>query len=180
MTTATPKGNDLFADSFEIYLGKPKLSPQFQKYPTSPDYAVCGTVVGSDQFSVTLQIPPFGTRRILLDDKALDRIKVYIPNADYVEAGATVDLEGIMRGKKFSPQKVTVKIAKPLTVEQAFSKKRIDATAKADPSAKGADKEGMKAATAKPKPVAKGKKGKNGGDAADPFGFQASDPKKKK
>lgn len=179
VTTASMMKNEFYADSFDVYI-RTKMAPQFQKHPTTNDYNVCGVIVASDQLSVTLQIAPLGNRRILLDSNALDRIKVYLPNADYVEAGSTVDMEGVIRGKKFSPTKVTVRLAKPLSVEQAFSKKRPDA-AKTESATKDkdSDKEMPAKGTTKAKNV-RGKKGANNPQTPDPFGFNNNNDTGKK
>lgn len=169
-TTATVTGKALYASSFDVYV-KAKMAPHYEQNPRTKDISICGQVTAADPGSITLASPR-GPLRILLDDRALENIHVFLTTPDAIEAGAEAEIEGVTRGKKFVPQKVIVKLDKPLTAEQAFSRKKIDhSTSKSDPAAKEPAEPG---AAVKPKPVPRGKK--NVGPAQnpeepDPFGI---------
>lgn len=178
-TSARKQGNAWYAEGFQVHV-KSKLAPGIAKDPrgTGSEFDVCGMLVGYDKNAVTISVGQAPPLRILLDNNALDRIKVSMSTSDFAEVGSEVDMEGIVKGKKFIPSKVVVKLEKTISADQAFSKKRIDH--KADAAGKGVAAKtndgDAKPAEAKGKEV-KGKvapRGKKGAvDMANPDPFNA-------
>lgn len=177
-TTARKERDSYYADNFLIYV-KANLTPYARKDPRSNEWEICGTIVAYDRGTVTISGGAQGVVRVMLDNKALDNIKVAIANPDYVEEGSEVELEGVMRGKKFMPSKVMVKLDRAIPADQAFSKKKVE------PLNKGAapkEKEADVKSEPKGKPVPRGKKQADAQALPnpDPFGVLSGDNAKGK
>lgn len=173
-TTARKERESYYADNFLVHV-KANLSPYARKDPRTNDWEICGTLVAYDKNAVTISGGAQGVVRVMLDNKALDNIKVAIASPDYVEEGSEVELEGVMRGKKFMPSKVMVKLDRMIPADQAFSKKKVEPLNKGT-ATKEKEADG-KSAEPKGKPAPRGKKQADAQPLPnpDPFGVLSGD-----
>ncbi|MSR57122.1 MAG: hypothetical protein EXS05_05560 [Planctomycetaceae bacterium] len=153
--------NALFGYRFMVHLGNaPPV--QLRPDPGSADvYHLCGQVVSADDESVTLS---FGnaakTQKVMFEEGRLLEITVSSNDLDLIVEGSEIEMEGITRGTKFTPQRATVKLEKPLQADEVF----------------GADKDGRKAAKSKSAGTAKGGKKSDKGKQDEPAGGEVVDP----
>jgi hypothetical protein len=157
--------NELFGHQFTLHVGNP---PPFsvKREPGGGDwYHVCGQVVAMDDKSVTLNFGASGgTQKLTFEEGTEPEVTVISNDPDLVVEGSKVELEGMTRGSKFIPSKVTVTLEKPLTIDdlQAASNDKKASKTKGAATAKGGKKP-AKAKTDEPEGIPTE-------DTADPFG----------
>jgi hypothetical protein len=135
-----------------VYLGTNLPSPQVTQDPNAKDlYEVTGQVQGFEADKLTVNFGPSGGVKEL-NLEAGYSVEVQSNDPQVAKPGATVEVEGIARGKTFNLQKVTVTVEEPLKGDEVFADDKDE-------------KPGAKGKAAKPAP-----KGKT--DAAD----KAADP----
>lgn len=137
--------NLLFCSRYTVHVGTnppPLLRPE---QGSEEIYHVSGQVVAIDDNSVTLNVGnPKQTQKIAFEVGAPLDIAVSMADLDLIVEGSEIELEGVSRGTKFTPQKATVKLAQPLTAAEVFGAEK----GKAD-KAKSAGKSGKKPSKAK-------------------------------
>jgi hypothetical protein len=158
--------NELFGSRFTIHIGKAP-APQCGPDPAATDvFMISGQIVGIAPDGMTVNCGEAGNRRVMFEQGVPLDITINSTDADLIGEGARIEMEGMTRGGKFVPAKVTVNLDKSLTGEDLHpgSDKKAAAKAKQAATAKGA-----------PKKAAKGTKADEGAgepiDAgSDPFG----------
>jgi hypothetical protein len=158
--------NELFGHEFIRYVGVgnapfPGLK---QKQGAADWYQICGVVASIDDKSVTLNLGPAGGMKKVSFEEGMElEVTVNANDPDLVAVGSKVELEGITRGTRFTPSKLTVTLEKPLTADdlQAAGNDKKSSKAKAS-SARGGKKAG-KSKTGEPADA-------SADTPADPFG----------
>lgn len=152
--------NELFGRQFTVHLGA--APPPHVKPDTTANevFHVAGQVMAATENSLTMNFGAAGTKKVTFEEGASVEVMINSNDPDLIVEGSEVEVEGVTRGAKFLPSKVTVTLENPVTAE--------DVQAAADKDKKGA--KGKTAAKGGKKP-AKGKTEDSDEEgAADPFG----------